>query len=74
MEMYSVAENYDYNIYANITFCKYKYNTNQNIIQFALYIIDDLHLDYGHFSYEYISKFITAGIVNCFVKLYNSPF
>jgi hypothetical protein len=75
IEMYSVAENYGYDSYATTT-CGFKHNTNENVIQLALNIIDDFHSrhSFGHLSNEYISKFITAGIVNCFVKLYNSPF
>jgi hypothetical protein len=78
IEMYSIAENYGYDRYPTVK-SGFKYNTNQNVIQLALYIIDDFHSrhSFGHFSYihkKYISKFITAGIVNCFVKLYNSPF
>jgi hypothetical protein len=76
IEMYSVAENYGDVRYITTKDYRYKYNTNQNVIQLALYIIDDFHShhSFGHFSYEYISKFINAGTVTCFVKLYNSPF
>lgn len=51
-------------------------NDGYDVIQLACYIIADItsFRSFGKNSHEYMLKFIAEGIVNCLVKLYNSPF
>lgn len=75
IETYSIAENYAYDRHATKKY-SFKHNTNENIIQLACYIIDEMtsYYSFGEYSHEYILKFIAGGMVNCLVKFYNSPF
>jgi hypothetical protein len=51
------------------------FNKNTNIISSAFFIISELisFRSWNIFSHEYISRFIAAGLLNCIVKIYNSP-
>jgi hypothetical protein len=50
-------------------------NTNTNIISSAFLIISELisFRSWNVFSHEYISRFVAVGLLNCIVKIYNSP-